>query len=339
MSCFDNFITIKNTCGSTASDSGFYIEDGGVTLKEASDYVTSDYVSAEAFINSKIAFAINLINQSVYQHFSSKIKTASVIENESIGFILPNKEIVAEQTNKYIGISLELTNNNSFLALHISSISLFVNYSGTVSVKIYDVYQNKLLDTITVTAIAGQVVQIPLLKEYFTDRKNMQLAIVYDSTGIPSYQTSVNPNYIVGCSNCSKNNNSYSNRFVYAKPIVVSTGSDIINANLESTSYTGGLSVNYSVNCNYKSWLCSIKNMLAIPILYKACEEIMNFAIESTDRGNMKTFDVEKLKERRANYESKSNKDLDNILQNISLPNDKDCFSCNIKSKNAIILP
>ena len=91
-------------------------------------------------------------------------------------------------------IEVELCNLNSFVDFYLSELSVHVTSTGNVDVLVYDLFQNKLLDTITVAAIANEVVTVFPNKTYSSDRKNLNLIFVYDSTGVNSIQTSVDTN-------------------------------------------------------------------------------------------------------------------------------------------------
>lgn len=78
---------------------------------------------------------------------------------------------------------------------------------------------------------------------------------------------------------------------------------------------------------------------MAIPILYKAGEEIINAGINNYQRVNNKNIHLDLLKERRTEYEAKYNESFKNLLDNMNIPIDSDCFYCNKNLINKIVLP
>lgn len=336
MACFTDYIGIKGACTETTPSSGYYINDIGLNLSEVANYISKEDESAEEFINDKIDFAIKLVKQNIFTNLQNKIKSKTILEGATIGEVQDDMVVVAAEANTYKGISVELNNPNSFVGFYVNQISLFVNYTGDVSVKVYDMMQNKLIETITVACTANQISTVDISKFYTNNRKKQQLAFVYESTGTPSYQTNITGTKpCVGCGVKWEYRNSYIN----ARGITIGTSENIVMGNTLSTGETGGMQLHYSLQCDYEMWFCSIKNLMAIPILYKAGEEIINAGINNYQRVNNKNIHLDLLKERRTEYEAKYNESFKNLLDNMNIPIDSDCFYCNKNLINKIVLP
>lgn len=337
MSCFDNLISFKGSCSDTTPTSGLYLDMLGFTLDQADDIVQGQEISGENLIADKITFAKEIIVNQITTHLADKFRSNSIIEGQRVGYYYDNQILVAGEANQLKGMRLELCNDDNFVDLFISEISLQVNTTGNVSVFVYDLIQNKLLDTLTVATVAGEVSSSYVNKTYKSKRKKLHLFIGYDSTAISSYQASVSRN---GCATCGSGNGlTYLNQYLTAAAGKIGTASSKIYSNFSSLSDTGGVSLNYSIECNHEEWLCTIANRIALPLLYKTAAELYDYGLISQRSNDTTLIDSEKWKLRREEMEFKYREELDNVLKKIKLPSDNICFQCNDKSKNVIILP
>lgn len=334
--CLENIVSIKNTCDAVASNSGLYLDDIDVTLREIEKYVTADYPNAAQLALDKIKFASKVVAAEINTYFQGQYRANSVIDSQRIGFHYNNKETVAASA-VYKGMEIEICQSNSFLQLHLSTLELFVNYSGAVSVLVYDLIQGKLLDTIAVTAVAGEVVTVNINKTYNSNRKQMDIAIMYDATLVAQYKTDATSG---GCSSCGKGSLRSINGYVRARGISAALADPKINSSMVGESFTGGLSVVYSINCDKESWLCAIQNVIAQPVLYRAATDLMRFALDYSDQFNTRTrIDDDKLKRRHDYYLAKYEETMRNVLTKIKLPSDSLCFECNDRIKSVVAIP
>lgn len=338
LECFEDIIGLKGTCDTPVSNSGLWINDVGVSLEELDLIVSKEYSNAQDFFEQKRDFAIKQIIATIHTHFADKYKANSTLRSGRIGFTKENKPAIAGSAGKYKGIELELCNQDSFVDVFISSISLQVNTAGAVNVLVYDLFQGKLLDTIAITAVSGEVVTVYPNKTYKSNRKELDLAFVYDSTGISSVETKITR---TGCNSCGDGSSMVNlNQYLSTRSVLIDAADPKTNENLEAVGDTGGLSIMYTLQCNHEDWLCTVSNSIALPILYKTAAEIMEFAVHASKRLNTSTtLDVEKLTERRDLYETRYKDTMENLIQNIKLPQDEKCFECRQKSKHVVILP
>ena len=83
-----------------------------------------------------------------------------------------------------------------------------------------------------------------------------------------------------------------------------------------------------------------MSNLVALPILYKFGEEIMNYSIYYSNRQNSKTnIDYDRNKERLEMYKQAYNDSLGASIKKINLPTNDICFKCNETVKSLVILP
>ena len=142
--CFENFIGLKEVCEPTTKNC-VWLNDAGVNSKTLEDLLTKDYADISAFYKAKVKFAIRQISESIYSHFENKFKATSIIEDSRIGFIAQNKQLITSPTGK-AGIVNNFKNCSDYIKFYGSKLSLFTDYTGTVIVEVWDVYQNKLIE-------------------------------------------------------------------------------------------------------------------------------------------------------------------------------------------------
>lgn len=339
LECFEDIIGLRGACDTPTSNSGLWMDDIGIELTELDAIINKAQVDSITFFENKRDFAIKQIIALIHSHFSDKYKTNTVLRSGRIGFGKENQEAVAALAAGTLkGIELELCNKDSFVDVYVSSLSLQVNTNGAVSVLVYDLFQNKLLDTISVTAVSGQTVTVYPNKTYKSNRKELDIIFVYDASTFSSVKTTVTEG---GCKSCGDGGSMVNlNQYLSTRSISIPSASAKIEDNLTAVGDTGGLSLVYSIQCNYDDWLCTIANSVALPILFKTGYEIMDYAYNNSLRLNTTTtINWENLVKRRDEYNLRYQDSIQQLLQNIKLPQDEKCFECRQKSKHVVILP
>lgn len=335
-SCFENIIEVKGNCENKTAYSGIYLDDVGIKLNELNSIIGEEYESGEELFYEKRNFAIKSVTSSIHSHLTENYKVKSLLESIRIGQFQDNLIEVSQQAGKLKGIYIELCNEDSFVDFYLNFLEVQFNFTGNVDILIYDTIQNKLLDTITVTAVAQEVVQVYVNQAYKSNRKRLSLFIGYDTTLVPSYKTYTRD--FTGCFSCD--GYWWKNQYVKVCGATVAIADDKIVRNFTRTGETFGLSMNYSINCNQEDWLCSHGRALAIPIALYTAREISSYAINVSQRSNPKTvIDSEKWKARFDQYDADFEKRFSEVLQNINLPQDAKCFHCLPKLVHAINIP
>lgn len=337
LECFEDIIGLRGSCDTPTSNSGLWIDDIGIELEELDAIINKSQSDSVAFFESKRDFALKQIIALVHTHFSDKYKTNSILDSKRIGFGKENQEVVAAAATMK-GIEVELCNKNSFVDLFISSLSLQANVNGAVNILVYNLFENKLLDTIAITAVSGQVVTVYPNKLYKSNRKELDIIFVYDATTFGSVKTTITQG---GCKSCGDGGSMVNlSSYLSTRSITILNADAKIESNLTAAAETGGLSLVYSIQCNYDEWLCTISNAIALPILFKTGYEIMDYAYHNSKRLNTTTtIDWENLLKRRDEYNLRYQDAIQSLLQNIKLPQDEKCFECRQKSKHKVILP
>lgn len=333
MACFDDIISLEELCDSPTPTSGFYLNRIGINKTEIEQIITNDYSNIQDFIDKKSAFAVDKVTGEIYTHLSPMFKADSILAGGRVGYEATTKELISQ--TGYVGLEVKIYNPGSYIDFTISDISLFVDSTTTVPVLIYDLNQGKLLGTINVSTTAGQ---ISTSYEKFTvsaPRNQVNLWLGYDATAIDSYKTTT----INGCTDC--HGYTFSQRYVSATG-ATSSGSPFTAATITSLTHTAGISFNYSVTCNHKDWLCNNRAILGLPILYKTGIEMMNHALLSApnQRTNTTTMvNTDLLEKKLAYFTHEYDKLMSDIMNNMRVPQDKNCFECNRRVQTKTILP
>lgn len=329
MACFDNIISHKGGCTSV---SGLLL-DQLVTVREVEQYV-SDNVTAAHFISEKIDFAVTVVKNEAINNFQKYYIPRTIVDDKRAGFFQQDKVLNAAEA-KMKGLELELCRQDTYYELYVSKIETYFDYTGNVSVLVVDTMTGQTLDTITVASVAGQVVETYVGKAYKAEKRKRRIGFVYDATSIGNYKTSLIGE---GCTACNHNKYSISG-LVEGRNIQYNVGSTPTLSNITSGSDTAGISVRYNVSCDSESWLCNYRNMLALPILYRTAELIMEYALYNSERFNSSADQKSRLNERLLKYHEDYRKSLETVLKNILPPTDGICFECKRTAKYVTTLP
>jgi hypothetical protein len=337
MACFDDVVALKELCTEAVPFSGIYLNDVGITKAFIEQVITSDYQTPgedaiQEFVTSKKNQAIRIIKNAIHGKYGNRINSTSLITDHRLGYTQNN--LIAVAGGDYKGIQLTLNNSTNHVNANISSVSLQVNVSGNVDILIYDLFQNKLLATLPITAVSGEIVTIyphTIIESY---GRPLNLFIGYNATGITSVQTYIRDGQCCGITSCTTS-------FMTAKGVTNSTGT-FTQENMTQINHTAGLSVTYSLVCDSFSWMCDYAQVLALPIAYKTASEMYLHAIQNginQRSSNNTNLNVEQIKETQGFYELQYREQLDAILSNMNLPRESVCFQCKTPARTAVVLP
>ena len=336
--CFTNIIGLRGLCAGETSDSGLWANEIGLSVNELNDFLTEDYPSVKAFFDRQKDFAVQLITKQIHTAMQEKYRAATVLENQRVGFFQDNLVIKTGTAAYYKGIHAEILNQDSFLDLFLNSLSVQLHTATTITVDVIDLIQGVIIDSISVNTLADEVVTVFPKKTYKSDRKKLNLFIGYDSTGLDANNTVAFKG--ASCSSCGSGVNR--NAFLQYNASKLSTGAAKILSSLETSTDTGGISINYNISCNHTDWLCSVSNIIAMPVLYKVASLIMGWGIRNSGNEQINTrntVNIEKLKEREKEYEFLYREQMDHLLKNINIPSDERCFVCRERSRSVVMLP
>lgn len=333
--CFADIIGYKGNCETFTPSSGLYIEDIGITAKEADFYINSEYRNGEELISDKIDFATTLVRKTIGNHFSSYINNKSLLNSKLLGHYQDSLSLKSGSVNTLGGISLLLNNSQSYFNVFVNSISLQLSTTQSVNVLVYNLVTGELLDTIAISCVANKISTSYVNKTYSSNKRKLDLIFVYDTEGL--YSNTCQLDYD-GCATCT--GYTYSNNYISAQPIYLTETDTKIRSSLTSNSHTFGLSLNYSIQCSIDNWMCEIANLMALPILYKTGVEIMQYALYYSKRQTSSVnIDAENNEKRLSLYKQNYNEALEATIKKINIPKYDVCFKCEEYLRSAIILP
>jgi uncharacterized protein with PIN domain len=260
---------------------------------------------------------------------ADKIKAGTVLNNANVGYVDTNN-LVASEVGFLKGIRIE-TSDYSFFEMFIQSISMFATEDKSIDVFIYDLITGEILETIPVSALENQQVNVLVNKKYYTQRKQLDLFIC-TSSEIGHFNARLNKSH---CTSCTNN---VSNGYQQISSVQVPVNTPVLPSNLQACSSTGGLSVSFSLSCSLEPYLCNISSLLGLPLLYKAGAVIMSEGINSDRLNSIVLTNKEDYKVLKDEYEAQYLTLMQSLMANMKLPNDI-CFSCNSKIRNVVVLP
>jgi len=320
MGCFDQLIAVRGVCDPITPQSLVYMDDVGVTLQDMEAFMTSQYDNGEDYFTKRYAFAIKETETLLNAHFQGKFNATSLVDDHRLGIF--GNTLVDVVGTGYVGIQLEFNPCDVYYKFQISETSLRLQTAGDVDLEVWDLRQNKLLKTLTVSAVSGEIVTEYLNQLFYSSKEPMNLLIGYNGTGITSVNTPIASGLCCGKKSCS-------NSYLTASGVTIS--GDFYESNLTTINHTGGLSIVYSIACDHLKWMCAYSNSLALPLAYKTAAIMVSDALLNTggERAtNSHTVGIDELQNRYKFYQSKFEETFTGVLANMKLPSNK-CFSCN----------
>lgn len=331
MNCFDNLIGLKGICDGNSV--AFYLEQYGITSQMLKD-INYTHDDLKTLLTDKLDEASLFVSKQVKSLKAGEMQGEDTLASDRVGYLAKTRTSVAAKTGYDAGVMINMENESSYVRLNIDSISIFATQTGDVSVLIYDLTEGRLLDTVTVAAVAGQQGFVDIDKSYRAQQREMAIGILYDSS-FASYKTTPLKNNS-GCGSCQKGGR-YQSIYATVSAIKIADGADKLYDNVKYESDTAGLSVTYTVQCDYEQWICKNKQVLLSSVFYYTAYHIAEYGLNSP-RLNSQTTDMrEVLKKIRDNAFSAYNSEIQAALGKMVIPQN-DCFKCRQKSRNVTTL-
>jgi hypothetical protein len=334
-SCFDNLIGLRDVCVPPDINSCRWINDIGINSEVIGSIITKDYSGPEDFFKKQYSLAVSDLVVAITNQYSARYIKNTILSGKSLGYNNTIKTIVPT-TGKWCGITLELSNNNSFVDLYLSELILFTDFTGNIPVKAYDLDSGKLIGDFTVVSVAGQPSTLQVSKLFNSKRRNLNVFICYDSTGINSYKTTITQK------NCCGSIGSFSSQYVYAYGAYSDTGGFTYDV-IKKGATTFGMLLTYSVQCNHEQWLCSNLNLLSGALSYKLAANLMAFALspgaQSQRVNTLVTINYDDIKTNFNFYQQKYVEEINTVFQNMQTPEDSKCFICKSYNKSVLSIP
>ncbi len=338
--CLSKLVGIKGACSDIAGFDQYVNSLTGISIEAAEAAINSEKESGFALLQEKIDLAQDAMASEMRSFLSNKMRQDSLIDSDVIGRFSDDMSIVPAEA--YLkGIQLRMIGYLNAEVV-ITSVRLMCQHTGSVTVHIYDLIQNKEVYSFDLDAVAGELVEKTINFRHTIFSKWLNLAIVYDATSIGGYSTAVY-NGTANCATCGPFASFFqcgwgNGHYAYARAIKLDSAKAKTNQNVIGTPYTAGLGITYSLTCSPEQLLCQLAPSLAYPLLWKAGMFIMEEMRFSKRLNSVITLHKSEHKELWTLYESRYEAAMNEIFQNIRLPNDT-CFRCNPRTKSVSALP
>lgn len=329
LECLSNLIGLRGGCEDISTTATTYL-DNKVTYAELNGYVDQNDVAnntvAKLFESIRQQAATELVTD-VNEFMAGRYIAKTVVKSQELGD-MGTTLVASAATAKLKGVRLEQYTDYPSYNYRINRIGFTGSYTGNVTVIYYDGITGEQLATDVIAAISGQRVELSVNRQF----RREVLTIVYDATGIDGYQTTLNGGG--GCYSCRNSAKNKVNGFCYGQGMTADIGSPLVPTYVNDL---GGLSVWLSVECDHESWLCNIKQQLAIPMLYKTAELALEYGLNNSSRENTATIrDRGQAETRHKMYHEMYEDKMQKALKGITLPTENtDCFVC--KKRNRIV--
>ena len=329
MECLETLVGLRGGCAAISYVGSVWLDDK-VTHKELSYFIDQkDHASVDdMFVRWRQQAARELID-TVNEAFSGRYLVRTVVGAKEVG-TTGDRLVAIPAEAKLKGLRFYRCNDWPSISYRITRLGFIGQFTGNLTVNYWDGITGNVLATDTFAVVAGQKVQLDVNRVFTGTRV---LMVGYDATAIGSYSTSVCPSICYTCSNARKIN-AHVDGYGFN-----STIGNVVGA-MTSTNESSGLSVVVAMECDNEWWLCSIKQQLAMPMLYKVAQLAMEYALFNTDRNNTKTVrDADHNEKRASLYQREFTASMKRAVASIILPNDPLCFKCNRTSRVVVAIP
>ena len=335
MACLTDLIGIRSECTDTTPTVGLYIDDL-VTVAEMEKFIDSPFETVKSLFDNRLEMATNEVRMDVYNAFTNQYITRSIIDSKRIGQYNDRNAASSAILNTYKGIEVQIDNSKSAIKLVLAGLTFYGNHNGAIDVKVFNTLTGQHLDTIAVSAVAGEHVTVNISKEYAGNLQPLYLGFIYDANSVSAYKGTVG---LTGCTSCAASAYVSVNSWLQTRAMNIERGLDVVQSNITGTADTGGLSIVYSVECDHLSWMCNQKSILARPIMYKTAELLMEYSLFQSSRFNDNATNFEKYQQRQLMYKEKYDEMMKNVVSNMIMPSDDICMACQKSARMMTSLP
>jgi len=333
--CLEALVGLRDVCESIDA-AGAYLDQLGISSRELRDYLTADHADIDSLFRSCRTTAAMTVAAGLQRHLRPNYRTRSLLENGRLGYHAPNLQYDPVLPGRLGGWHLSLDFPDSYLELLIPSLTVQLDTTGPVAVNLYDLQQGTLLETITVDAVADELVTVYPHWRIAAPKRPLSLLVARDISTVAGVKTTTSSR--VNCGTCAAQS---------AKPWTGLTGRPAYTAGtfldgaLTYMNSAAGLSLVTSVVCDREGWLCGFSRSLTLPLLYATAREIYDRALRSTyaERLNARTADPERLRELRGEYASLADASLQQVVGALAPPDDDNCFFCQRNLRTVVALP
>lgn len=323
LACLRPLVGISPLCDTERSTHVRYLDDlEHISIDLADAAMNSGHSSGLDLLQRKIDLAADAVAQDVRAFLRPRANLHSAVANDRAGLIQNNRRLADHDPTQQAGLKF-YSRYSQYFEFYIHTITAWFDATETITVNLYDLTTGQTLDTYTIDAVQDVPTQIVVNRGYFSNRNELEIALVAATTASP-YHMAVYMSRDKGCRGCDY---AYGNQYISINGTSIAVGDAPIKQNASGINNSGGLSVDYSLQCSLDKFICNMGNLIATPMLYRAAEMVYrevryNKSLAAIVR--LYTDDFDDLIEYSANQYKNG---LKNVLDTMYLPNDS-CFSC-----------
>lgn len=333
MACLSDLIGIRGCPPLDTPKGGLFLNDlEGITVDFA-NATADEEQSGIKVIEQKIALAEALIKSEVSRFFADKVLSDSLVDYDTVGLIKNNLPLEVAQPTYFKGITIEI-DNASYRKLQIHRIGFHSGETGTATLKIFDLLQNKELFSGTLAVVQNQVTYLQVDQLIQTEKQKVKLFIAVDAT-LSNIQTTLNSS---GCANC-RHTDRGGNSHMLIQSGKILQASQKISENIETLNGTGGVIFDYSLGCSLDNFVCQNSLNLSVPMLYKVAQLMMSEAVFSANLNSFILIDHDLNKELSEMFKDQYISHMEDLLKRMRVPQNDTCFKCFPAYRREIQIP
>jgi hypothetical protein len=326
MECLESLIGIR---GCEESSNTLFVNDlPGMSLNVADAGADNETENGIDLIKNRIKFASQYIKNDILNYVNDKFN--NLLEQNKVGYF--TDEVVLA-SNRFYGVRIKVKKGR-FFELKINRVAIMLDNDATTDLKIFDLRTGIELFTKSVDVEANKQTEIEIDFNYSTKGQEVVLFVCHTADVAGHFKSNLlSGSDIHGCTSCIE-----SGYLSYSRSGYVSYSNSIKDVNFVTGNDTGGLSVDFNMECSIENYVCSIKNQLAWSLLYKTGSMIMQEVINSKQYNTIVVIHREDNEELLSYYEAEYAKAMNQLTAHLRLPNDI-CFECNPRIRKQIQIP
>ena len=329
MECLNNLVEYWDGCSTKTAGQTYIDELAGFENELLADLTTGAHTTELAIFNNAKNRASRRLTNDIYSNLDGRTSVNSIVDNARAGYYgeLRNGLNSTAYQKKGIGI---FYNGNAGLKLNINNISLAARNTGTILVEIRDAHNPSLvLQSYSVSAIADTVVNLPVNYSVISTNARWGVFVCVDAA-ITTLESKISK--LTKCSSCPDAEPICLDGYTMASGAVWRSSGKLQNRN-----DTGGLSVDYAIECDLSQYICRSAKRFTEAMLFATGVELMTEAIHSRRLNTTTLLDRNRLEQNRSELANLYSVALKSVVENWQMPNDA-CFCKQplVTSKNLI---
>ena len=168
-------------------------------MRDLDSGVNEEDKTAFTLVERKIDQAANMIQAESLAYLYDRWNYTTSSWDGQVGF-WPQSLQALPQSAVFRGIGVRYRQAD-YIAVTLTAVNLLVNYTGIVTVRVYDMITGDVLQAIPVQTTAGTPSRVVVNKKFTSNGQLLNHAFLYNATAVPSYQTGLYPVY--GCGKLS----------------------------------------------------------------------------------------------------------------------------------------